>query len=436
MTDELAQRHDIGAEQIVLGAMMTSREAITQAETMLRPDQFYRTPHATIFNTIVEMNTNGEPTDPVALLAHPDIARIGAPYLHTCYAAVPTAANISHYARIIAGNATLRDLARATARIQQLANTCGPNDADETVDRARELLAGIDANHPSDGPVAWRDVIPGLLAEIEQAGNLTDKPVGVATGLPDLDDILTGMQPGQLIVVAARPGVGKSVLLTGIAQHAAWRHKLTTAIFSLEMRTNELGMRLLASHNRLPLSMIKTGQLGDTEWTHISRCVGDTEDAPLFIDDTANITLADIRARARRLHQQQGGLALLVVDYLQLITTPRSENRQVAVAALSRGLKLLAKELGVPVLVAAQLNRMAEQRSDKRPHLSDLRESGGIEADADVVILIHRDDMYDPESPRAGEADLIVAKNRNGPMETITVAAQLHMSRFVSMVVA
>ena len=280
------------------------------------------------------------------------------------------------------------------------------------------------------------DMLQPTLDEIEAIGAHGGVMTGVPTGFADLDALLNGLHAGQLIVVAGRPGLGKSTAAMDFVRHAAVRHGLASAIFSLEMSKVEIVMRILAAEARVPLHVLRSGQLSDDDWTKLARRMGEISEAPLFVDDTPNMNLMEIRAKARRL-QAAARPAPVVVDYLQLMTSPkRVESRQQEVADLSRGLKLLAKEIDCPVVAVSQLNRGPEQRTDKRPQLSDLRESGSIEQDADVVILLHRDDYYDKESPRAGEADFIVAKHRNGPTDTVTVAAQLHLSRFVDMAIS
>jgi len=431
---------DLAAEQAVLGAMMLAPDVIGEVEGILSAEAFYRPAHATIYTTIVQLHAAGRATDPVAVTAAlaeaGTIGRVGGlSYVHDLVRAVPTAANGPHYARVVADRALLRQLDVTTRRIQRLIAE-GTGSAAELVDRAQQMLATVEpGGSDEDGAVLWRDVIPETLEAIEQAAALTDQTPGVPTGLIDLDHLLNGLHGGQLIVIAARPGIGKTLALAGILQHATWRHKLTGALFSLEMSRVELGKRMLSAETAVPHDLIKSGRLDDDQWTRITQAAGESAEAPLWIDDSPNLTLAEIRSRARRLHRRTGGLAVVGVDYLQLVQTGRSENRQVAVAELSRGFKLLAKELDVPVLLVAQLNRGPEHRTDKRPLLADLRESGAIEQDADVVILLHRDDYYDKESPRAGEADFIVAKHRGGPTDTVTVASQLHISRFASMAV-
>jgi replicative DNA helicase len=306
---------------------------------------------------------------------------------------------------------------------------------DEVVDLAQQAVYDVTERRISDDFHILNDLLQPTLDEIESVGAQGGVMTGIPTGFTDLDRILNGLHPGQLIVVAGRPGLGKSAVSLDFARNAAIRHSVASAIFSLEMSKIEIVMRLLSAEARVPLHVLRSGQLSDDDWTKLARRMGEISEAPLFIDDTPNMNLMEIRAKARRLRQRHD-LRLVVVDYLQLMSSPkRVESRQQEVAELSRGLKLLAKEIECPVIAVSQLNRGPEQRTDKRPQLSDLRESGSIEQDADVVLLLHRDDYYDKESPRAGEADFIVAKHRNGPTDTVTVAAQLHFSRFVDMAI-
>jgi replicative DNA helicase len=434
---------DIAAEQCVLGGMLLSKDAIADVVEILRSNDFYRPAHATIFDAIIDLYGRGEPADPItvaaALADSGELGRIGgAPYLHTMINAVPTAANASYYARIVSERAVLRRLVEAGTRIVQLgygSATGGGRDVDEVVDLAQQAVYDVTERRISDDFHILNDLLQPTLDEIESVGAQGGVMTGIPTGFTDLDRILNGLHPGQLIVVAGRPGLGKSAVSLDFARNAAIRHSVASAIFSLEMSKIEIVMRLLSAEARVPLHVLRSGQLSDDDWTKLARRMGEISEAPLFIDDTPNMNLMEIRAKARRLRQRHD-LRLVVVDYLQLMSSPkRVESRQQEVAELSRGLKLLAKEIECPVIAVSQLNRGPEQRTDKRPQLSDLRESGSIEQDADVVLLLHRDDYYDKESPRAGEADFIVAKHRNGPTDTVTVAAQLHFSRFVDMAI-
>jgi replicative DNA helicase len=441
VTDEPRQPpHDLGAEQAALGAMLLSRDVLLEVSEIVTPASFYRPAHALIFEAILELDMQGEPADAytvaTALAAKNALGKIpnGAGYLHDLIAAVPTAANGAYYARTVAARALSRQLQAAAVRIGQIA--ASDTDPLGALERAMQLLADLEleATPATGGPRAWGEIASDVMDAIEEAGQVDpNETPGIGTGFSDLDKLLNGLVPGQVIVVGARPGVGKSVLLANIAQQASWRKKLPAVFFSLEMSAVELGTRLVSSAARVPLNILNTGKLTDQDWAQVAHVIGESAEAPLFIDDTAELTIGEIRSRARKLQRQHGELALIVVDYMQLVGSARSENRQLAVANISRGLKLLAKQMRVPVLVASQLNRGPEGRSSKVPQMSDLRESGAIEADADVVILVHREDYHDPESSRAGEADFIVAKNRRGPKDTVTVAAQLHLARFVDM---
>ncbi|HEY8473169.1 MAG TPA: replicative DNA helicase [Natronosporangium sp.] len=432
---------DLAAEQSVLGGMLLSKDAIADVIEIVRAADFYRPAHAIIFEAILDLYGRGEPADPVmvtaALTNAGTISRVGGmAYLHDLVHAVPTAANAAYYARIVAERAILRRLVEAGTKIVQLGyGGAAGRDVDDVVDLAQQAVYDVTERRVSEDFEALRDVLQPTLDEIEAIGSQGGVMTGVPTGFADLDALLNGLHAGQLIVVAGRPGLGKSTAALDFARHAAVRHGLASAFFSLEMSKVEVVMRVLAAEARVPLHVLRSGQLSDDDWTKLARRMGEISEAPLFIDDTPNMTLMEIRAKARRLKQRHD-LRMLIVDYLQLMTSPkRVESRQQEVSELSRGLKLLAKEIECPVVAVAQLNRGPEQRTDKRPQLSDLRESGAIEQDADVVILLHRDDYYDKESPRAGEADFIVAKHRNGPTDTITVAAQLHLSRFVDMAI-
>lgn len=640
---------DNAAEQCVLGGMLLSKDAIADVLEILRSNDFYRPAHAVIFDTVLDLYGRGEPADAItvaaALADAGDLGRVGgAPYLHTLISTVPTAANAAYYARIVAERAVLRRLVEAGTRIVQLgygAAAGAGRDVDDVVDLAQQAVYDVTERRVSEDFTILSELLQPTLDEIEAVGSQSGVMTGIPTGFTDLDRLLNGLHPGQLVIVAGRPGLGKSTASMDFARNASIRFSLASAIFSLEMSKVEIVMRLLAAEARVPLHVLRSGQLSDDDWTKLARRMGEIAEAPLFVDDTPNMTLMEIRAKARRLKQRHD-LKLLIVDYLQLMTSPkRVENRQQEVADLSRGLKLLAKEVECPVVAVSQLNRGPEQRTDKRPQLSDLRESGcltaasrvlraddnteatlgdlfaggvrdipvwtvderlrytrrtlthvfpsgrrpvfrlvlasgrqieatanhrfltfdgwtplaelavgtpvgtprrlpprrrstrvppvggepsagasggaagrvseqvwvrvgevlrdpgpgrrplacvadvldaadlelhatndvrwdpvlaveplgvqdvfdatvlglhnfvangiavhnSIEQDADVVILLHRDDYYDKESPRAGEADFIVAKHRNGPTDTITVAAQLHLSRFVDMAV-
>ena len=426
---------DLVAEQSVLGGMLLSKDAIADVVEIIKERDFYRPAHELIYDAILDLYARGDPADPVTVVAEltkrGDIARAGgAPYLHTLISSVPTAANAGYYARIVRDRAILRRLVEAGTKIVQLGYS-EEGDVDDAVDSAQAEVYQVTESRMSEDYIQLSELLPAALDEIEAISSGVTKE-GVMTGFKDLDALTNGFHAGNMVVLAARPGVGKSTLGLDIARHASIKNGDTSVIFSLEMSRSEITMRMLSAEARVGLNNIRSGSLSDEEWARLAKRMGEISEAPLFIDDSANLSLMEIRAKARRLKQRHN-LKLIVIDYLQLMTSGKKvENRQQEVSEFSRNLKLLAKELNVPIIAISQLNRSPEQRSDKKPMLSDLRESGSIEQDADVVILLHRDEMYDSQS-RSGEADLIVAKHRNGQTRTITVAAQLHFARFTDM---
>ncbi|WP_182112532.1 MULTISPECIES: replicative DNA helicase [unclassified Actinotalea] len=429
---------DIPAEQSVLGGMMLSKDAIADVVEQIKGMDFYRPAHELVYDAILDLYGRGEPADAVTVAAEltkrGEISRIGgAPYLHTLISMVPTAANAGYYARIVRERAVLRRLVEAGTRIVQLGYATDGGDVDEIVNSAQGEIYAVTEQRTSEDYLPIADIINGTMEEIEAAGNRGDGMTGVPTGFIELDKLTNGLHPGQMIVLAARPAIGKSTMGIDIVRSASIKHQMTSVIFSLEMSRNEITMRMLAAEARVPLQNMRKGTMRDDDWQKLASTMGRLSQAPLFIDDSPNMSLMEIRAKCRRLKQRHD-LKLVVIDYLQLMSSgKRVESRQQEVSEFSRALKLLAKELGVPVIAISQLNRGAEQRTDKRPQMSDLRESGSIEQDADIVILLHREDAYERESPRAGEADVIVAKHRNGPTDTLVVAFQGQYARFVDM---
>ena len=426
---------DLVAEQGVLGGMLLSKEAISDVVEVIKDRDFYRPSHELIYDAILDLYGRGEPVDPVTvaseLTKRGDIARAGgAPYLHTLINSVPTAANAGYYARIVRDHAIMRRLVEAGTKIVQIGYS-QEGEIDDAVDQAQAEIYNVTEHRTSEDYIQLSELLPQALDDIEAISNGVGGE-GVKSGFKDLDNLTNGFHAGNMIVLAARPAVGKSTLGLDIARHASIHNGDTSVIFSLEMSRSEITMRMLSAEARVALNNIRSGALTDEEWGRLAKRMGEISAAPLFIDDSPNLSLMEIRAKARRLKQRHN-LKLIIIDYLQLMTAGKKvENRQQEVSEFSRNLKLLAKELDVPVIAISQLNRSPEQRADKKPMLSDLRESGSIEQDADVVILLHRDDMYDGAN-RSGEADLIVAKHRNGQTRTITVSAQLHFSRFADM---
>lgn len=425
---------NIEAEQSVLGAMMLSKDAINDVTEEIRGDDYYRPAHETIHNAIIDLYSRGEPVDALTVAAElkrtGELNRIGeASYLHTLIASVVTAANAGYYARIVRERAQLRRLVEAGTRIVQLGYAEAGGDVDDIVDEAQSEVFAVSERRNTQDYVSFSELADPLLNELEDIEQNKDSTRGIPTGIIDLDKLTTGLQPGQMIIVAARPAMGKSTLALNFLRSCAIRHQRTAVIFSLEMSRDEIGMRLLSAESGVMFSKMRKGQMDQRDWQRVTKTIASVSEAPLYIDDSPNMALNEIRSKCRRLKQQHD-LSLVVVDYLQLMTSgKRVESRQQEVSEFSRALKLLAKELEVPVVAVAQLNRGPEQRTDKKPMLADLRESGSLEQDADVVMLLHRPDYYNEEE-RPGEGDIIVAKHRNGPTETLPVAFQGHLARF------
>ena len=575
---------DLAAEQAVLGGMLLSKDAIADVLERLRPGDFYRPAHQSVYDSILDLYGRGEPADAVTVAAELDrrgmLRRIGgAPYLHTLISTVPTAANAGYYAGIVAEKSLLRRLVEAGTRVVQY-GYAGADGADvaEIVDRAQAEIYEVTERRTSEDFVPLEDLLQPTMDEIDAIASNGGIARGVPTGFTELDEVTNGLHPGQMIIVAARPGVGKALALnTPLPTPHGWttmgdvavgdqllgadgrptrvvaatdvmlgrpcyevefsdgtvivadadhqwptgygirttgllragldtiaaagsnvrygersgattlmapvlqveavrpvrsvpvrcvevdnrahlylagrgmvpthnstlgldfmrscsiKHRMASVIFSLEMSKSEIVMRLLSAEAKIKLSDMRSGRMSDDDWTRLARRMSEISEAPLYIDDSPNLTMMEIRAKARRL-RQRADLRLIVVDYLQLMTSGKKvESRQIEVSEFSRHLKLLAKELEVPVIAISQLNRGPEQRTDKKPMLADLRESGSLEQDADLVILLNRPDAFERDDPRGGEADLILAKHRNGPTKTVTVAHQLHLSRFANM---
>ncbi len=429
--------HDLLAEQSAIGGMLLSKDAVADVIETVRAIDFYIPKHELIFDAILTLYSHGEPTDVIAvtdeLTKTGELGRAGgAEYLHTLTSLVPTAANAGFYANIVAEKAVLRRLVEAGTRIVQM-GYASEGEVVDLVNNAQAEIYGVTGGVDSEDFVPLTTAVETAIDEIEAAKGRDGLMTGIPTGFAELDELTNGLHPGQLIIVAARPALGKSTLALDFARAASIGHDLPSIVFSLEMGRSEIAMRLLSAESSVPLQNMRKGTVDSRDWTTIAHTRGRINDAPLYIDDSPNMTLVEIRAKCRRL-KQRVGLKMVIIDYLQLMTSgKRVESRQQEVSEFSRALKLLAKELQVPVVALSQLNRGPEQRSDKMPALSDLRESGSLEQDADVVILLHRESAYEKDNPRAGEADFIVAKHRNGPTRTITVAFQGHFSRFQDM---
>jgi replicative DNA helicase len=428
--------HDTLAEQSTLGGMLLSKDAVADVIESIRGTDFYVPKHELIFEAILTLYSHGEPTDVIAvtdeLIKTGDLQRAGgADYLHTLTSIVPTAANAGYYATIVSERALLRRLVEAGTRIVQM-GYAGQGEATELVNSAQAEIYSVTGAETAEDYVPLTIAVDAAVEEIEAARGRDGSMTGIPTGFAQLDELTNGLHGGQMIVVAARPAMGKSTLALDFARAAAIKHDMPTIFFSLEMGRSEIAMRLMSAEGAIPLQNMRKGTLDQRDWTTVAATRGRINDAPFYIDDSPNMTLVEIRAKCRRL-KQRVGLKMVIIDYLQLMTSGKKvESRQQEVSEFSRALKLLAKELQVPVIALSQLNRGSEQRTDKRPQVSDLRESGSIEQDADMVMLLHRDSVYDKEV-RPGEADLIVAKHRNGPTATIEIAFQGHFSRFTDM---
>jgi replicative DNA helicase len=381
---------DVLAEQSVLGGMMLSKDAIADVVEVVRGADFYRPAHETIYEAVLDLYGRGEPADAVTvadeLTKRGDLTRIGGTaYLHTLISGVPTAANAGYYAQIVRERAVLRRLVEAGTRIVQLGYAAGGGDVDDLVNAAQSEVYAVTERRTSEDYLPIGQIIEGTVDEIEAAGHRDGVMAGVPTGFADLDRLTHGLHPGQMIVLAARPAIGKSTLGLDIARAASIKHGMTSVIFSLEMSRTEITMRLLSAEARIPLQKLRQGKLDDSDWTKMARTMGELTDAPLFIDDSPNMSLMEIRAKCRRLKQRHD-LKLVIIDYLQLMQSgKRVESRQQEVSEFSRALKLLAKELEVPVIAISQLNRGPEARTDKRPMMSDLRESGCLTADTRIL---------------------------------------------------
>jgi replicative DNA helicase len=436
-SDPRVAPHNLEAEQSALGGMLLSQEAVAEVVEEIAGVDFYAGKHELIYNAILNLFGRGEPTDVIAVTDELNkqgnlLKAGGSDYLHSLASYVPTAANAGYYAKIVGDKAILRRLIDAGTRIAQ-SGYDSQGEVEDLVNQAQAEVYKVSSQSSKEDYVGLSDSLEAAIHDIELAQNRGGEMTGTPTGFTDLDAYTHGLHAGQLIIVAARPAVGKSTFALDIARNAAVRHNQATIFFSLEMGRSEIAMRMLSAESSIYLQSMRKGTISEGDWTRLAAVRGRINDAPLYIDDSPNMSLVEIRAKCRRLAQQVD-LKLVVIDYIQLMSSGKKvESRQQEVSEFSRALKLLAKELGLPVVALSQLSRQAEQSKDKRPELSHLRESGSLEQDADVVVLLHREGIYERDHPRAGEADLILAKQRNGPTGTVTVAFHGQYSRFVNM---
>lgn len=430
--------HNLEAEESVLGSTMLSPEAIASVVEIIRAEDFYRPAHQRIYESVLGIYGRGEPVDAITVVE--DLRRrqilegVGGPlYVYNLVESVPTPASAGYYARIVSDNALLRRLIEAASQIMARAYAV-PEDPRKAADEAEGLVYAVSRQREQDQVVSVRELVDESMEALEHIHQRDSRFAGLQTGCQDLDELTSGLQKGNLIVIAARPGVGKSSFVTNMARNVAVGDGAgggaPVMMFSLEMSRFEIGMRLLCGEARVAWDRVRSGRVATEEWTKIAEAAEVLHDAPLYIVDSGNVTIVDIRAKARRQRSSREGLGLIIVDYLQLMSGHmRSESRQQEIAEISRSLKLLAKELDIPVIAVSQLNRDPERRQDKRPQLSDLRESGAIEQDADIVMFIHRDDA-DDDPAKKGKADIIVAKHRNGPTATIPLTFLPHITLF------
>lgn len=435
MTDMLIPPHDDNAEQATLGGALLSMNIMGELTGILTGKDFYQPRHQTIWQAMETLYEQGKAID--ALLVSEQLKQMkqlekigGDDYLATLTTMVPTPANSLYYARIVHDKALLRQVIDTGTRITQLGYSEG--EPREIINQAQAQAYNLTDSRIQTDYLSIGQAVGNTLDELEELKKGVAAP-GVETGFPKLDEVTHGFQPGQLIIIAGRPAMGKSTFAMDIARHAAFKQNIATVMFSLEMSLTEMSQRVLAAETNMPLNLLRdTNHLDMGDWERLQNTLKRVQNKPLFLDDSANLSLMEIRAKCRRLKQTQN-LGLIIVDYLQLMSSMKvMESRQQEVAMFSRQLKLLAKELGVPVIALSQLNRGVEVRQDKRPMLSDLRESGAIEQDADMVMFVHRPDMYNPDD-RRGEADIILAKHRNGRLDTFPLTFEGNLSRFATM---
>lgn len=419
--------HSVEAEQSVIGSMLIDREAIVVAAGILHGEDFYGKQYGVVFEAMTELNDEGRPVDIVTLQDRlkekdvpPEVSSLE--FVRDLITAVPTSANVRYYAEIVAEKATLRRLIRLN---EEIANTCyaGKDSLEMILEHTEKKIFELIQKRNSSDYVPIREVVLQAIDKIEAAYRNKGVVTGIPTGFIDLDYRTAGMQPSDLILVAARPSMGKTALVLNIAQHVAFKQKVTVAIFSLEMSKEQLVNRLFSLESKVDSQHIRTGNLSDSEWEKLIESAGIIGRSQLIIDDTPGISISELRSKCRK-YKLEHDLKLVIIDYLQLMSgsSGRNDSRQQEISDISRSLKALARELSVPVIALSQLSRAVEQRPDHRPMLSDLRESGAIEQDADVVMFIYRDDYYNKDTELKGVAEIIIAKQRNGPIGTVNLA--------------
>ena len=430
--------HSIEAEQSVVGAMLMDRDAITTASEIICGDDFYQTAYGVIFDAVVELFNEGKPVDLITLqnrLKEKDVPEeiSSLEFVRDMLAAVPTSANVKYYAEIVAEKSTLRKMIKMN---EEIANACylAKEPVEAIMERTEKKVFELVQNRNNGDFVPIKQVVLNALEKIEKSSKSKGTVTGIPTGFIDLDYKTSGLQPSDLILVAARPSMGKTAFVLNIAQHVAFRQNKTVAIFSLEMSKEQLVNRLFSLESYVDAQLLRTGNLKDSDWEKLIEGAGIIGRSNLIIDDTPGISISEMRSKCRK-YKLEHNLELIIIDYLQLMSGSvggRSESRQQEISDISRSLTALARELHVPVISLSQLSRAVEQRPDHRPMLSDLRESGAIEQDADVVMFIYRDDYYNKDTEHVNEAEIIIAKQRNGPIGTVTLTWLPQYTKFAN----
>lgn len=429
--------HSEEAEQSVIGSMIMDREAIVVASELITGEDFYNKQYGILFETMVELNDAGSPVDLVTLQNRlkekdvpPEVSSLE--FVRELITAVPTSANIKYYANIVAEKSTLRKLIRLN---EEIANTCyaGKENLEYILEDTEKRVFQLVQKRTTDDYVPIRQVVMNAMDKIETAAKNKGSVTGIPTGFIDLDYRTAGMQPSDLVLIAARPSMGKTAFALNIAQYVAFKKNMTVAIFSLEMSKEQLVNRMFSLESNVDAQKLRTGQLNDQEWERLIESAGVIGQSNLIIDDTPGISISELRSKCRK-YKLEHNLSMIMIDYLQLMTgSGRADSRQQEISDISRSLKSVARELGVPVLALSQLSRAVEQRPDHRPMLSDLRESGAIEQDADVVMFIYRDDYYNHDTEKKGVSEIIIAKQRNGPIGTVELAWLPEYTKFANL---
>jgi len=427
------------AEQAVLGALLVSGDGVSRVVDVLEPEFFYRKAHQIVYAAMLDLYDQNEPIDIVTVSQSlKDLGKLelvgGRQYITDLSTSVATTANLEYYAKLVQEKALMRSLIKAGTEI--VANCYEETEADIALDKAEHLIFTLAQKRNMQSLTHIKHIVETSFQSIEARYENRDALSGVPSGFYDLDAMTSGFQPNDLVIIAARPSMGKTAFVLNLAQAAAVEAGTSVAIFSLEMSKESLVQRMLCAEARIDANRLRTGHLHTNDWTHLAMAMGRLGEAPIYIDDSAMMNVLEIRAKCRRLKSEAKGLGMVIIDYIQLLQGRKggTDNRVQEVSEISRGLKTLARELGTPVIALSQLSRAVEARQNKRPMLSDLRESGSIEQDADLVMFIYRDEYYNPESEKRGEAEIIIAKQRNGPVGTVDLLYQGSITRFLNKV--